>query len=224
MRTSQTALACTTRAGSDWVKEGKAAAAAPTASVDCHHHQDHARGWQGGFCMVLARERCLRILLRWQPCQNAAQGDAAAAQEARGPQLPYLEQHQPCQQLRQDAPEGPDVHFLIIGQPQDDLRRPVAAGLDVRAQVVCDKARGPQVNDFDLTPAAGRPERRQLLCAESNRTSQVLVTRKAQLWGQRVPRSWAGLTHYDRQHWVSAKHAAVAPQRPPARSGGHDQI
>ena len=106
--------------------------------------------------MVLTHVQCLSVSLGGSYSQNAARrNNAGAAQEAHGPWLPYLEQHQPCQQLRQDAPKGPDVHFLIIRQPQDDFRRPVAAGLDVRAQMVCDKARGPQVNDFDLTPATG---------------------------------------------------------------------
>lgn len=61
-----------------------------------------------------------------------------------------LEEHVAREQLGQDAAQTPHVDLVVVLAADDDLGRPVAAALDVRAQVVVDVATRPEIDDLHL--------------------------------------------------------------------------
>ena len=69
-----------------------------------------------------------------------------------------VEEHVPCQQLRQDGAERPDVNGLSVRQAQDDLRCTVAPALHIGAEVVVCEAGGTEVDDLDLAAAEAADE------------------------------------------------------------------
>mmetsp|Transcript_22158 Transcript_22158/g.53030 ORF Transcript_22158/g.53030 Transcript_22158/m.53030 type:complete len:634 (-) Transcript_22158:466-2367(-) len=69
-----------------------------------------------------------------------------------GCQAHVLEQHVPRCELREYAPEGPDVDPLVVLHAQDHLGGAVAPRLHVAREVVRREAAGPQVDHLHLAP------------------------------------------------------------------------
>jgi len=69
-----------------------------------------------------------------------------------------LEQNVTGQKFCQDAPERPDVNFVVVAAAKYNFRGAVTSRLNVRTKMVVDETAAAEVDHFDFTPAVGLDE------------------------------------------------------------------